>query len=445
MSSELAIKVENLSKCYNIYSNPVDRLKQLFVSKKNSNKYHQEFWALKNISFEVKKGSTVGVVGKNGSGKSTLLQLICGVLSPTSGNIDVNGRIAALLELGAGFNPDFTGKENIYLNATILGLTSHEIDVAFIHIISFADIGEFINRPVNTYSSGMVVRLAFAIAIHANPEILIVDEALSVGDELFQRKCFSRIEEIKKRGATILFVSHSAGSIVDFCDSAMLIDEGKLILSGHPKFVISNYQKLLYAPDFQKEFFRENLRLSPHLDSLENGKNFIQKEHISLEAFDENFIPSSTMDYAMFDVAIRSVQILNKSSEKVNNLIPRRRYTFCYEVVFNIDAKNVRFGLMVKNVMGNELSGASSAREQKFSIPEIIKGNVYKVEYDFDCLFNEGTYFVNAGVLGQLESEETYLARKIDAYVFRVAKDECDSILKTALINPNFTNRITLL
>jgi lipopolysaccharide transport system ATP-binding protein len=445
MSSKLAIKVENLSKCYSIYSNPADRLKQMLASKKNSKKYYQEFWALKNISFEIKKGSTVGVVGKNGSGKSTLLQLICGVLNPTSGNIYVKGRIAALLELGAGFNPDFTGKENIYLNATILGLTSHEIDVAFIQIISFADIGEFIDRPVNTYSSGMVVRLAFAIAIHANPEILIVDEALSVGDELFQRKCFSRIEEIKRRGATILFVSHSASSIVDLCDSAILIDEGELILSGNPKFVVSNYQKLLYAPSSQKDATRQNLKLFSDIDFLGETENKSNKEDFFLEVFDENFIASSTLDYDCHDVSIQHVKLLNAASKQVNTLIPGRRYTYCYEVIFNVSAKNVRFGLMIKSVIGNELAGASSARDQKFSLPEVIKGKVYKIEFDFDCLFNEGTYFMNAGVLGQIDTEETYLARKIDAYAFRVARDESGIILKTASVNPNFTNRIGLL
>ena len=210
MSSEIAIKVENLSKCYQIYAQPRDRLKQFVLPRlqriagKSPKQYFREFWALKDVSFEVKKGETVGIIGRNGSGKSTLLQMICGTLNPTGGTIQTNGRTAALLELGSGFNPEFTGRENVYLNGAVLGLTNDEIDNRFDDIASFADIGDFIEQPVKTYSSGMVVRLAFAVAVNVDPQILVVDEALSVGDELFQRKCYSRIETIKDKGATII-------------------------------------------------------------------------------------------------------------------------------------------------------------------------------------------------------------------------------------------------
>ena len=197
MSSEIAIKVENLSKCYHIYDQPRDRLKQMILPRMQRaigmqpRQYFREFWALKDVSFEVKKGETVGIIGRNGSGKSTLLQMVCGTLNPTSGSIQTSGRIAALLELGSGFNPEFTGRENVYLNGAVLGLSRDEIDVRFDEIAAFAEIGEFIDQPVKTYSSGMMVRLAFAVAINVDPQILVVDEALSVGDELFQRKCFS--------------------------------------------------------------------------------------------------------------------------------------------------------------------------------------------------------------------------------------------------------------
>ena len=202
MSSEIAIKVENLSKCYHIYDQPRDRLKQMILPRLQraagaaSKQYFREFWALKDVSFEVKKGETVGIIGRNGSGKSTLLQMICGTLNPTSGSVQTHGRIAALLELGAGFNPEFTGRENVYLNAAVLGLGYEEIEARFDQIAAFADIGDFIEQPVKTYSSGMMVRLAFAVAIHADPEILIVDEALSVGDAYFQAKCAHRIRSI---------------------------------------------------------------------------------------------------------------------------------------------------------------------------------------------------------------------------------------------------------
>ena len=197
--TDIAISVQNLSKCFQIYDNPRDRLKQFVLPRmqREPKQYFREFWALKDVSFEIKKGETVGIVGRNGSGKSTLLQLICGTLNPTGGSVQTNGRIAALLELGSGFNPEFTGRENVYMNAAVLGLSKSEVDARFDDIAAFAEIGQFIEQPVKTYSSGMTVRLAFSIAINVDPEILIVDEALSVGDELFQRKCFSRIEAIR--------------------------------------------------------------------------------------------------------------------------------------------------------------------------------------------------------------------------------------------------------
>ncbi|HHQ4708182.1 TPA: ABC transporter ATP-binding protein, partial [Aeromonas veronii] len=225
MFSDIAIKVENLSKCYEVYDTPRDRLKQFIFPRMQSvvriverQNYFREFWALRNVNFEVKKGETVGIIGCNGSGKSTLLQMICGTLNPTSGSINTKGRIAALLELGSGFNPEFTGRENVYLNGAVLGLSNKEIDERFDDIADFADIGEFIERPVKTYSSGMTVRLAFAVQAMVDPDILVVDEALAVGDEKFQRKCFARLEELKSKGSSILFVSHSSASIVELCD-----------------------------------------------------------------------------------------------------------------------------------------------------------------------------------------------------------------------------------
>src|SRR5439155_24116074 len=231
-SEEIAVRVSDLSKCYHIYDRPPDRLKQSVLPKlqrlirKPPRQYYREFWALKDVSFEVKKGESVGIIGRNGSGKSTLLQLICGTLSPTSGSVETNGRVAALLELGAGFNPEFTGRENVYMNGAVLGLSQEEIDARFDDIAAFADIGDFIDQPVKTYSSGMYVRLAFAVSINVDPKILVVDEALAVGDELFQRKCYSRIENIKDSGATILLVTHSATPVAQMCAQALLLDRG---------------------------------------------------------------------------------------------------------------------------------------------------------------------------------------------------------------------------
>ena len=254
MSSDgIAIRVRDVSKHYFLYARPEDRLKQSIVPRlqrlagRTPAKYYRDFAALNGVSFEVRRGETVGIIGRNGSGKSTLLQIICGTLQPSSGSVEVNGRIAALLELGAGFNAEYTGRENVYLNAAILGLARSEIDQRFEAIARFADIGEFIDQPVKTYSSGMYVRLAFATAINVDPDILVVDEALAVGDEAFQRKCYARIEEIQAKGGTILFVSHAAQTIVQLCSRALLIDGGELLLEGRPKIVTGQYQRLMNA------------------------------------------------------------------------------------------------------------------------------------------------------------------------------------------------------
>ena len=255
MNNDIAIRVEGLSKCYQIYSNPADRLKQFIFPRikrllgKPNTAYYREFWALENISFNVKRGETVGILGSNGSGKSTLLQIICGTLSPTGGTVQTHGRIAALLELGSGFNPDFTGRENIYLNATVLGLSLDEINKRYDDIVDFADIGEFINQPVKTYSSGMVVRLAFAVQSQIEPDILIVDEALSVGDVKFQAKCFDRLRQLKENGTSILLVTHSSEQIVSHCTAALLLNRGQQIELGEPKRVVNRYMDLLFGKD----------------------------------------------------------------------------------------------------------------------------------------------------------------------------------------------------
>lgn len=244
----IAIRVSSLSKCYQIYDQPHDRLKQSIYPRlqqligKQPRQYFREFWALRDVSFEIKKGETVGIIGRNGSGKSTLLQMICGTLTPTNGSIQTDGRIAALLELGSGFNPEFTGRENVYMNAAVLGLSREETDARFDDIAAFADIGEFIEQPVKTYSSGMMVRLAFSVAIHVEPDILIVDEALAVGDIVFQMKCLDQMEKIRSRGTTILFVSHSLEQVKRFCASAVWIDHGKVRLIGESNYVSDQYR-----------------------------------------------------------------------------------------------------------------------------------------------------------------------------------------------------------
>ncbi len=247
MSSEVSIKVTNLSKCYHIYDRPSDRLKQMFLSKipVGRRKIYREYWALKDVSFEVRRGETFGLIGRNGSGKSTLLQLICGTLNPTEGTVEVNGRVAALLELGSGFNPEFTGRENVFLNATVLGLSRTQIDERFEAIESFADIGDFIDQPVKTYSSGMMVRLAFAVIAHVDADILIIDEALAVGDAFFTKKCMHFLRQFMATG-TVLFVSHDTGSIKSLCNRAGWLEKGLLAEVGDPKKIAEAYLRAFY-------------------------------------------------------------------------------------------------------------------------------------------------------------------------------------------------------
>lgn len=437
-ADDIAIRVQNLSKCYQIYDTPRDRLKQFVLPRlqrmigRTPKQYFREFWALKDVSFEVRKGETVGIIGRNGSGKSTLLQIICGTLNPTSGSVETRGRIAALLELGSGFNPEFTGRENVYLNGAVLGLSTGEIDALFDEIAAFAEIGEFIEQPVKTYSSGMMVRLAFAVAINVDPEILIVDEALSVGDELFQRKCFSRIEAIRASGSTILFVSHSGGTIVELCDRAVLMDAGEKLAVGMPKQIVGRYQKLLYAPADKREAIRKQIcRMDDHAELHANAVEAAANQDVShgehaqepQENFDPNLRPSSTIEYESRGAHIESPAVLTLAGEQVNNLVRGKTYRYAYTVRFTKSASNVRFGMLIKTTSGVELGGGASANSPRKSLTYVEAGSSYRVEFRFRCALNPGVYFLNAGVVGDVDGSETYLHRLIDIAMFRIVPD----------------------
>ena len=277
--SDIAICVDNLSKCYQIYESPRDRLKQILVPRlqrltwQKPTHYFRDFWAVKDVSFTVKKGETVGIIGRNGSGKSTLLQMICGTLTPTSGSIQIHGRIAALLELGSGFNPEFTGRENVYMSASVLGLTNKEIHERFYDIVAFADIGDFIDQPVKTYSSGMMVRLAFAVVVHVEPDVLVVDEALSVGDFVFQNRCMQKIQSLKSSGTSILFVSHDLSTVQIICDRVIWINCGEFQSSGSPSVVCQNY----YAASLEEKL--------PALEQATQLENIIPQHSTEMAYF----------------------------------------------------------------------------------------------------------------------------------------------------------------
>lgn len=429
MSSEFAIEVDGLSKCYHIYDKPRDRLMQMLY--RGRRQYFREFWALRDVTFQVRKGETVGIVGRNGSGKSTLLQIICGTLNPTSGSIRTHGRIAALLELGSGFNPEFTGRENVFLNASVLGLSRAETEARFDEIAAFADIGQFIDQPVKTYSSGMVVRLAFAVAINVDPQILVVDEALSVGDELFQRKCFSRIEAIRAAGATILFVSHSGGTVVELCDRALLLDSGERLALGAPKQIVGRYQKLLYVPADKRDAIREEIRKegdavpvapidSVSTDGIPAHEGGADRPVELGESYDPALKPSSTIAYESHGALIEDPAVYTLDGERANNLIRGNTYRYRYRVRFERSASNVRFGMLIKTTTGIELGGAASAGSARASLPFVETGTTFAVEFVFECRLNPGIYFLNAGVVGDINGSETYLHRLIDIAMFRV-------------------------
>jgi lipopolysaccharide transport system ATP-binding protein len=435
MSSDIAISVENLSKCFHIYSKPSDRLKQMLFGGKKQ--YFNEFWAVKDISFDIKKGETIGIVGRNGSGKSTLLQLVCGILEPTGGSIKANGRIAALLELGSGFNPEFTGRDNVYMNATILGLSRSEIDARFDDIAEFADIGQFIEQPVKTYSSGMMMRLAFAVAINVEPQILIIDEALSVGDELFQRKCFARIQKIKENGATILFVSHSGGTVMELCDRAILLHAGELILSGSPKQIIGNYQRLLYAPQEKHLIMLEDMRQFGVIEDVEalvheqQDEDEVKHRDINksvvpdvgdYDFFDPNLISQSELEYQSKGAMIESIAIVGPSGQPVNVIRRGNEYTYRYQVRFNKPAFVVRAGAMLKTVSGLELGGLLS-HEVGNGLEFVDAGEVLKFSFGFKCALMPGTYFFNAGIVGNIDGAQIFLHRIVDALPFIVVNE----------------------
>lgn len=430
MSSEISIRADALSKSFPIYDKPHHRLMQM-IAPGPKDRWHRTFRALNNVSFEVRRGETVGIVGRNGSGKSTLLQLICSTLTPTTGSVQARGRIAALLELGAGFNPDFTGRENVYLNGSLLGLTRQELNARFDDIAAFADIGEFIEQPVKSYSSGMYIRLAFAVAINVTPDILVIDEALSVGDEAFQRKCFARIDAIRNAGATVLFVSHAAGTVIELCDRAILLDRGELLAQGTPKFVISRYHKLVYAPADQYEAVREGIRheadnanAMPATGQAVSGDDRVPElvEEQDDACYEEGLQPQSTVRYTNRGARIDDPHIETLQGRRVNVLRRGREYVYAYRASFESAAAGARFGMMIKTLTGFELGGAATAPHGMEGFTA-LPGQAYQVRFRFRASLAPGTYFMNAGITALEADGETFLDRLVDAAMFRVMPD----------------------
>ena len=405
--SNLAISVKNLSKCYQIYDAPIDRLKQFVLPKLqkifgvNVKSYYKEFWAVNDISFSVLKGETVGIIGRNGSGKSTLLQMICGTLTPTLGDIETHGRVAALLELGAGFNPEFTGKENIYLNASVLGLSKKQIDEKLQDIIDFADIGAFVDQPVKTYSSGMVVRLAFAVQSQVDPDILIVDEALAVGDAKFQAKCFERLRQLKMKGTSILLVTHSGEQIVTHCTKAVLLNAGAQIAIGEPKDIVNRYMDLLFGKDKTLAENNADSNIPEIVSSNEYGLSVTEDIFKTRRAYNEH-------EYRWGDgkATILDFYLASNNAVYPTSLITGQKVILALTVLFNENIVRPILGVTIKTKEGVTVYGANSETLECRDIQSLGRaGAVAHVNAELFCNLAPGDYFISLGIATK-EGEE---------------------------------------
>lgn len=383
--SDTAILVDQVSKVYKLYENPMDRLKEsLGFTKK---KKYKEHYALNKVSFEVKRGETVGIIGTNGSGKSTVLKIITGVLNPSAGRIQVNGRISALLELGAGFNMEYSGLENVYLNGTMIGFSREEIDARLDDILTFADIGEFINQPVKTYSSGMFVRLAFAVAINIDPEILIVDEALSVGDVFFQAKCYRKFEEFKKMGKTILIVSHDLGSISKYCDKVVLLNKGEKMAEGQPKEIVDLYKKVLVGQ--AEETGGETAAFD-----TEDGEDGKEKRWTKPFALNPN-----RLEYGDKRAQIIDFTLMDSQGNITNTIEKGTVFRILFRIRFHEKINEPIFAYTFKNIRGTEITGTNTMFEKVDVMPG-DPGHMATVSFEQEMNLQGGEYLLSLGCTG---------------------------------------------
>jgi ABC-type polysaccharide/polyol phosphate transport system ATPase subunit len=378
----IALRVEHVSKVYRLYARPNDRLKEMIT--RGRMKRHREFWALHDISFEIEAGTTTGIVGPNGSGKSTLLQVITGTLEPTHGSVHHEGRIAALLELGAGFNPEFTGVENIHLNTALLGFSRAETEERMPAITRFAEIGDFIWQPVKTYSSGMYIRLAFAIAVSADPQILIIDEALAVGDTVFQHRCLRRIKEMQEAGATILFVSHDPNAVRALCTRAILLNNGKIEADGAPPGVLNRYQKLIMSREAAYEAIRP--------ESSEAG----ELDHLSM--LEENLAPLR-YSYRHGDgtAEILSVELMDATRRPIEFVETGEPVTVRIRARVQVDVTNPIVGFLIRDRHGIHVYGTNTDIQQSYFGP-VNAGEIIEATFAFNCWVGTGEFSITTAV-----------------------------------------------
>ncbi len=405
MQNELAISVKDVTKVYKLYDKPIDRLREtLSLTHKE---YHKKFYALKGLSFDVKKGETVGIIGTNGSGKSTILKIITGVLSPTTGSVRVSGVISALLELGAGFNMDYTGIENIYMNGTMMGFTKEEMDKKLSAILEFADIGDFVYQPVKTYSSGMFIRLAFALAINVDPEILIVDEALSVGDVFFQAKCYKKMESMMKQGTTILMVTHDMGSIIKYCNKVVLLNKGEFIAQGSAGDMVDLYKKIL-AGQFEK--LGEDDGIDGKAESMQDSPKAAKGS--SLMKSDLTLNPSVT-EYGDGRAEIVDFGLIDKKGSVSSLLIKGEEFTIKEIIKFNTSIDMPIFTYTIKDKKGTELTGTNTMFEG-CDIRAVKAGDTYEVEFTQRMNLQGGEYLLSMSCTGYEDGQHVVYHRLYD-------------------------------
>ncbi|MBQ7657413.1 MAG: ABC transporter ATP-binding protein [Butyrivibrio sp.] len=415
MEKDTAIEVKNLTKIYKLYDKPIDRLKDSLGLVRGDR--YKEHLALNNVNLTVKKGETVGIIGTNGSGKSTILKIITGVLSPSSGEVNVDGHISALLELGAGFNMEYNGIDNIYLNGMMIGFSEDEITKRLDSILEFADIGDYVYQPVKTYSSGMFVRLAFAVAINIDPEILIVDEALSVGDVFFQAKCYHKFEEFKKQGKTILFVSHDLSSISKYCDRAVLLNQGVLLGEGTPKKMIDIYKQVLVG--------------QYPLPSAGDTENLLDDEQIreaAAKASDKadkkvDATNPDTLEYGDGAASIEEYYVTDDRGVRTNSIIKGSEFTVHMKVRFKQPVAAPIFAFTFKNIMGIEITGTNSMVEKAFLEP-VDAGDVKDISFTQKMTLQGGEYLISFGVTGFEQNDFTVYHRLYDALNITVVSDK---------------------
>lgn len=439
MSNQSAISLKNVSKSYKLYKASKDRLKEALHPL--GKRYHTDFYAIKELSLEIQKGEILGIVGRNGCGKSTLLKLISKVLTPSSGELKVKGKVTALLELGAGFNPEFTGRENIRFYSTILGLSNHESESLTPAVIEFAEIGEFIDQPLKTYSSGMKSRLGFAVAVHVDPDILILDEVLAVGDALFKRKCYAKMEEFFKGGKTIIYVSHDINSVNQLCTRAVFMEKGAIMADGLPNDITKLYQKFIYAAPENKADILRDAALHIQATSSEafeqevpsgkrapdNTLNIIENKKVDSLAAPyllPDLKPESTIEYKNENIEIIEPHIYTLEGRRVNVLVFGEKYYYSvkYKSSSNQEYSELAYGFDINDSRGVKISAIESvlSHKQNLKTNSLSPDDMVELIFEFDCRFPAGFYFINSGVSSFSIGGQKVLNRKVDITCFQV-------------------------